>query len=165
MEDAGAHRPLSPVRLNGRPAEISVDPNRMLLWVLRSGLNLTGTKYGCGEAHCGACTVLLDGQVTRSCLTPLSSVQGAEVITIEGLLQGESLHPVQEAFVAHDAMQCGYCTPGLIMGAYGLLQRNPNPSEEEIIRGLEGHLCRCGTHVRVIEAVKEAAGAVGGGAR
>ena len=152
-------------RLNGRPAEISVDPDRMLLWVLRSELSLTGTKYGCGEAHCGACTVLLDGQVTRSCLTPMRSVKGVEVTTIEGIAQGDDLHPVQGAFVAHDAMQCGYCTPGLIMGAYGLLQRNPNPSEEEIIQGLEGHLCRCGTHVRVIEAVKEAAGAMSGGAR
>jgi len=137
----------------------------MLLWVLRSDLGLTGTKYGCGEAHCGACTVLLNGQVTRSCLTPMSTVNGVEVTTIEGLARGGNLHPVQEAFVAHDAIQCGYCTPGMVMGAYGLLQRNPNPTKDEIIQGMEGHLCRCGTYGRIIQAVQEAAGALRGGAR
>ena len=152
-------------RLNGRATEITVDPERMLLWVLRSDLGLTGTKYGCGEAHCGACTVLLNGQVTRSCLTPMSSLPGAEVTTIEGLAPGGTLHPVQEAFVAHDAIQCGYCTPGMVMGACGLLQRNPNPTMDEIIQGMEGHLCRCGTYGRIIQAVQEAAGALGGGAR
>jgi len=152
-------------RLNGRATEINVDPERMLLWVLRSDLGLTGTKYGCGEAHCGACTVLLNGQVTRSCLTPMSTVNGVEVTTIEGLARGGNLHPVQGAFVAHDAIQCGYCTPGMVMGAYGLLQRNPNPTKDEIIQGMEGHLCRCGTYGRIIQAVQEAAGALRGGAR
>ncbi len=152
-------------RLNGRATEITVDPERMLLWVLRSDLGLTGTKYGCGEAHCGACTVLLNGQVTRSCLTPMSGLKGAEVTTIEALAPDGDLHPVQAAFVAHDAIQCGYCTPGMVLGAFGLLQRNPNPTTDEIIQGMEGHLCRCGTYGRIIQAVQEAAGALGGGAR
>lgn len=151
--------------LNGKPTEISVDPRRKLLWVLRSDLGMTGTKYGCGEAQCAACTVLIDGQPTYSCMMPVSGVAGREVTTIEGLADGDKLHPVQQAFVDHDAMQCGYCTSGMIVGAYGLLQRNPDPTEDEIRSGLEGHLCRCGTHVRVLEAVQTAARAMKGGAR
>jgi len=146
--------------LNGRPTEITVEPNRMLLWVLRSDLGLTGAKYGCGQAHCGACTVLVDDQAVDSCLYPASAVQGKRVVTIEGLAPDGRLHPVQEAFVEHDALQCGYCTPGMILGAVGLLNRNPDPTPEEIIQGMEGHLCRCGTYGRVIDAIRTAAGAI-----
>ncbi len=151
--------------LNGKPTEIQVDPHRKLLWVLRADLGLTGTKYGCGEAQCGACTVLIDGQPTYSCMVSVSAVAGRDVTTIEGLAQGDELNPVQAAFVQHDALQCGYCTPGMILGAYGLLLRNPDPTEDQIRSGLEGHLCRCGTHVRVIEAVKTAAQTMKGGTR
>jgi aerobic-type carbon monoxide dehydrogenase small subunit (CoxS/CutS family) len=142
--------------LNGDPAEVEVDPRRKLLWVLRSDLGLTGTKYGCGQAHCAACTVLIDGQATPSCMVPVSRVAGTEVTTIEALARGDVLNPVQQAFVEHDAFQCGYCTPGMILGAYGLLLRNPDPTDDEIVAGLEGHLCRCGAHVRVIDAVRTA---------
>ncbi len=150
-------------RLNGRPVEISVEPDRMLLWVLRSDLALTGTKYGCGEALCGACTVLVNGEVTRSCAAPMGSLRGAEVLTIEGLAPEGGLHPVQEAFVTHDALQCGYCTPGMVMGAYGLLVRNPRPTEEEIVQAMEGHLCRCGSYQRIVAAVRTAAEAMARG--
>lgn len=143
--------------LNGQSTEIDVDPRRPLLWVLRTDLGLTGTKYGCGERECGSCTVLLDGRPVYSCRTPVRSVQGREVTTIEGLEKDGKLHPVQQAFAEHDALQCGFCTPGLIMGAVGFLMRNPDPTPEAIREGLEGHLCRCGTHVRVIEAVQAAA--------
>lgn len=151
-------------RLNGSPARVTTDPRRMLLWVLRSDLGLTGTKYGCGQAHCGACTVLMDGQVARSCITPLERVEGADITTIEGLALGGELDPVQEAFVAHEALQCGYCTPGMILGAHGLLRRNPDPSDDEIVQAMEGHLCRCGTYPRVVDAVRDAATAMSGGA-
>lgn len=143
--------------LNGKPTEIDVDPTRPLLWVLRTDLGLTGTKYGCGERECGACTVLLDGRPSYSCRTPVRAVQGREVTTIEGLAKDGKLHPVQQAFADHDALQCGFCTPGLVMGAVGFLARNPDPTPEEIKEGLDGHLCRCGTHVRVIQAVLAAA--------
>ena len=143
--------------LNGQSTEIDVDPRRPLLWVLRTDLGLTGTKYGCGERECGSCTVLLDGRPVYSCRTPVRSVQGREITTIEGLEKDGKLHPVQQAFADHDALQCGFCTPGLIMGAVGFLQRNPDPTPEEIREGLEDHLCRCGTHVRVIQAVQAAA--------
>lgn len=142
--------------LNGEPVEVDVDPRRRLLWVLRTELGLTGTKYGCGQLQCGACTVLVDGQRAFSCGVTMSAVADREVTTVEGLADGDTLHPVQQAFVDHDALQCGFCTPGLIMGAVSLLDRNPTPSEDEIRQGLEGHLCRCGTHVRVIAAVKQA---------
>ena len=149
--------------LNGQPAEVDTDPTRSLLWVLRTDLALTGTKFGCGEGHCGACTVLVNGEPTRSCSVPVSSAGGAMVTTIEGLARGGELHPVQRAFMEHDALQCGFCTPGLIMRATALLQRNPDPTLEAIRAGLEDHLCRCGTHVRVIEAVRTAARALKGG--
>lgn len=142
--------------LNGEPTEVDVDPRRKLLWVLRTELALTGTKYGCGERECGACTVLVDGRRVFSCDVAMSSVTDSEVTTIEGLADGDVLHPVQQAFADHDALQCGFCTPGLIMGAVSLLERNPEPSEDEIKEGLERHLCRCGTHVRVIQAVQAA---------
>lgn len=150
-------------RLNGRPTEISVDPTRMLLWVLRSDLGLTGTKYGCGQAHCGACTALVDDRVVQTCLYPMSEVQGKSVTTIEGLSRNGNLHPLQEAFVRHDALQCGYCTPGMIMSAYGLLLRNPHPTPEEIVQAMEGNLCRCGTYGRVIDAIQTAAAGMNGG--
>ena len=143
--------------LNGRPTEITVDPERMLLWVLRSDLGLTGTKYGCGQAHCGSCTVLVDDQVVNTCLYPVSAVQGKRVVTIEGLARNGRLHPVQEAFVEHDALQCGYCTPGMILNAYALLLKNPEPTREEIIEGMEDNLCRCGSYGRIIEAIQTAA--------
>lgn len=149
--------------LNGKPAEVDTDPGRSLLWVLRTDLGMTGTKFGCGESHCGACTVLVNGRAVESCTVEVGRVSGAEVTTIEGLARGDVLHPVQRAFVEHDALQCGFCTPGMILGAYALLQRNPDPSPEAIVQGLEGHLCRCGTHVRVIEAVRTAARAMKGG--
>jgi aerobic-type carbon monoxide dehydrogenase small subunit (CoxS/CutS family) len=146
--------------LNGESVEIDVDSRRPLLWVLRTELGLTGTKYGCGERECGACTVLLDGRPTFSCRTPVRSAQGREVTTIEGLADNGTLHPVQQAFADHDALQCGFCTPGMIMGAVGFLRRNPDPSPKEIAEGLEGHLCRCGTYNRVVEAVRTAAQAL-----
>jgi aerobic-type carbon monoxide dehydrogenase small subunit (CoxS/CutS family) len=144
-------------RLNGEPVEIEVDSGRMLLWVLRTELGLTGTKYGCGESHCGACTVLVDDRPVVSCRTTVRSAQGRAVTTIEGLETGGVLHPVQRAFAEHDALQCGYCTPGMILGALALLRRNPDPSAAEIAAGLEGHLCRCGTYNRVVQAVRSAA--------
>jgi aerobic-type carbon monoxide dehydrogenase small subunit (CoxS/CutS family) len=149
--------------LNGKPAQVDTDPARSLLWVLRTDLAITGTKFGCGEGHCGACTVLLNGQAVESCSLPVGQASGGEITTIEGLARGGQLHPVQQAFVAHDALQCGFCTPGMILRAAALLARNPDPSPAAIVAGLEGHLCRCGTHVRVIEAVRTAAKALKGG--
>ena len=146
--------------LNGEPTEVDVDPRRKLLWVLRTEFGLTGTKYGCGERECGACTVLVDGRRIFSCDTTMNAVSDREVTTVEGLADGDVLHPVQQAFADHDALQCGFCTPGLIMGAVSLLERNPEPNEEEIKEGLQRHLCRCGTHVRVIEAVHAASQAM-----
>lgn len=132
-------------------------PDQMLLWVLRDELGLTGTKYGCGEGECGACTVLLDGEPVRSCLTTLRAAAGRKITTIEGLEHNGHLHPLQEAFVKVDAMQCGYCTAGMILAGAGLLSRNPNPSEREIVAALQGNICRCGTYPRIVEAVRLAA--------
>ena len=149
--------------LNGDPVEVDVDPRRKLLWVLRNELGLTGTKYGCGLLQCGACTVLLNGSRVFSCSVNVGAVADRDVVTVEGLADGDTLHPVQQAFVDHDALQCGFCTPGLIMGAVSLLERNPSPTEDEIRDGLEDHLCRCGTHVRVIKAVQQASQVMQGG--
>ncbi len=143
--------------LNGKSVELEVEPDQTLLWVIRSNLNLTGTKYGCGEGYCGACTVLINDEAVRSCSTQVSEVAGKKVVTIEGLAMGEVLHPVQKAFVEHDALQCGYCTPGMIMNAVGLLNQNSTPSKEDIIWGMEGNLCRCGAHNRILDAVQTAA--------
>ena len=136
-----------------------VDPERRLLWVLRDELDLTGTKYGCGEGQCGACTVLIEGAPVRSCITRVGAVAGKEITTIEGLEQGGKLHPVQEAFIQADAMQCGYCTPGMILASAALLEKKPKPEDAEIRRALEGHICRCGTYPRILAAVRMAAGA------
>jgi aerobic-type carbon monoxide dehydrogenase small subunit (CoxS/CutS family) len=147
--------------VNGVRSRVETDPERPLLWVLRNELDLTGAKYGCGEGQCGACTVLIDGVAHRSCLTPVGSVTGNEITTIEGLADGERLHPLQQAFVDCDAMQCGYCTPGMIMQSVGLLRRDPSPSEAEIKGELEGNICRCGTQNRIVAAVQKAAHSMG----
>jgi aerobic-type carbon monoxide dehydrogenase small subunit (CoxS/CutS family) len=143
--------------LNGKPVRVTTDGERKLLWVLRYDLGLTGTKCGCGEGYCGACMVLLDGEATRSCLIPLSDVQGQEVVTIEGLAEGEVLHPVQAAFAEHDALQCGFCTPGMIMQAVSFLRKNQQPSRAQILEAMEQNLCRCGAHVRIVAAIESAA--------
>lgn len=145
------------LNVNRRPVRLKVDGERSLLWVLRTDLGLTGTKYGCGQGYCGACTVLVNGEATRSCEVTVGSVQGKEILTIEGLAQGERLHPLQEAFVEHDALQCGFCTPGMILTAFSLLKRNPSPTEADIRQGLEDNLCRCAAHHRIVQAVHSAA--------
>lgn len=149
--------------LNGKPTTLTVDSDRMLLWVLRTDLELTGAKYGCGAGLCGACTVLVDGEAVRSCSFPVKGVQGKAVTTIEGLAQDGKLHPLQQAFADHDALQCGYCTPGMILTAYSLLRKSPRPSYEEIIAGMEGNLCRCGAHQRIVQAIQTAATQMAGG--
>jgi isoquinoline 1-oxidoreductase alpha subunit len=143
--------------VNGSRHHIETDPERPLLWVLRNELDLTGAKYGCGEGQCGACTVLIDGVAHRSCVTPVGTVVHSEIITIEGLSAGEALHPVQQAFLECDAMQCGYCTPGMILQSVALLTKHPKPSEFEIRQELEGNICRCGTYNRIVAAVSLAA--------
>jgi len=142
--------------LNGKPTSVNVEADRMLLWVLRTELGLTGTKYGCGENLCGACTVIVDKEAVRSCHVPISQVRGKHVTTIEGLAKNGKLHPLQQAFVDHDALQCGYCTPGMIMTAYGLLLKKPKLTRDEIIAGMDDNLCRCGAHKRIIEAIESA---------
>ena len=144
-------------KLNGKTVSVTTDPDRMLLWVLRTDLGLTGTKYGCGEGQCGACTVMLGDRAVRSCIIPMGLVKGKEVTTIEGLSQNGKLHPIQEAFVKHDALQCGFCTPGMILNAYGLLLKNPQPTRQQIIEGMENNLCRCAAHIRIIRAIETAA--------
>jgi len=143
--------------VNGSKRRVDADADRTLLSVLRDDLDLTGTKYGCGEGQCAACTVLIDGQPTRSCVTKVGTLAGKRVVTIEGLAAAGKLHPVQEAFLDADAMQCGWCTPGMILGAVGLLRKNPHPSEAEIVTGMNGHICRCGTYPRVVAAIQAAA--------
>jgi len=144
-------------RLNGKPVSVEVDTDRNLLSVLRTDLGLTGTKYGCGAGLCGACTVLINNQAVQSCRYPMKKVAGREIMTIEGLATNGKLHPLQEAFVEHDALQCGYCTPGMIMNAYGMLLKNPRPSRAQIIEGMNDHLCRCSAYNRIIEAIETAA--------
>jgi aerobic-type carbon monoxide dehydrogenase small subunit (CoxS/CutS family) len=143
--------------VNGSKRRVDADADRTLLSVLRDDLELTGTKYGCGEGQCAACTVLIDGQPARSCLTKVGTLAGKRIVTIEGLAPSGRLHPVQEAFLDADAMQCGWCTPGMILGAVGLLRKNPHPSESEIVTGMNGHICRCGTYPRVVAAIQAAA--------
>jgi aerobic-type carbon monoxide dehydrogenase small subunit (CoxS/CutS family) len=137
----------------------------MLLWVLRTDFGLTGTKFGCGEGFCGACTVLIDGRPERSCQLPAERIDGKEVLTIEGLAKNGNLHPLQEAFIRHDALQCGFCTPGMILTAYSLLSTNPDPTRKDIIEGMEDNLCRCGAHNRIVQAIQSAAREMKGGSR
>ena len=144
--------------VNKETYDVVANPNRTLLEVLRDDLHLTGTKESCGEGVCGSCTVLVDGRPVRSCLTLAVAVEGKEVTTIEGLSEGEKLHPVQEAFVNHHAIQCGFCSPGMILTAYALLRENPNPTEEEIRRAISGNVCRCTGYAKIVEAVKSLAG-------
>ena len=149
--------------LNGKKTEITVDPTLTLLWVLRDQFDLSGTKYGCGEGLCGSCTVLIDNEVYRSCSIQIGDIAGQSIITIEGLSSNGQLHPLQSAFIEKDALQCGYCTPGMIISAYGLLLNNPEPTREEVIEGMEGNLCRCGAHIRIIEAIQSAGREMKGG--
>jgi aerobic-type carbon monoxide dehydrogenase small subunit (CoxS/CutS family) len=144
--------------LNGKPVTLDTDPTRKLLWALRADLELTGTKFGCGIGMCGACTVIVGGVAVRSCQMDLASVRGREVTTIEGLEQGGRLHPLQAAFLEHGGYQCGYCTPGMIMNAYALLHETPRPTRDQIVQGMEGNLCRCGAHQRIIAAIETASG-------
>lgn len=152
-------------KVNGQPRKLTVDENRKLLWVLRTDLGLTGCKFGCGEGSCGACTVLVNGETVRSCQYPIQDIDGCEVLTIEGLSTNGELHPLQKAFVEYDALQCGYCTPGMILTAYTLLQKNKKPSRDEIIGHMEDNLCRCGSHNRIIQAIQAAAADMNGGER
>jgi aerobic-type carbon monoxide dehydrogenase small subunit (CoxS/CutS family) len=143
--------------LNDKPVKLKIEPGRSLLWVLRGDLNLTGTKYGCGEGVCGACTVLVDGVAERACIMEISDVANKKLTTIEGLATGDTLHPVQQAFVDNDALQCGYCTPGMILTAVSLLADDPAASKADIVAGLDDNLCRCGAHKRILEAVHSVA--------
>jgi aerobic-type carbon monoxide dehydrogenase small subunit (CoxS/CutS family) len=145
--------------VNGKKQTITTDPKRSLLEVLREDLHLTGAKYGCGRGDCGACTVLMDGECILSCITAISAAAGKAVTTIEGLARGDSLHPVQEAFLAEQAMQCGFCTPGMVLTAAGLLKGNPNPTDAEIVAAMNGNICRCCGYPKIIAAVRRAANA------
>lgn len=140
--------------LNGNPVQLDTETDQSLLWFLRDDMQLTGTKYGCGEGLCGACTVLVNGTAQRACLLDVQSVADKKVTTIEGLAEGDKLHPVQQAFVEHDALQCGYCTPGMILSVVSLLTENPKASESEVMGGMDENLCRCGAHKRIVEAVR-----------
>lgn len=153
------------LHVNGARHGLDADADRTLLSVLRDDLGLTGSKYGCGEGRCGACSVLLDGQRAFACKTRVESAQGKQVRTIEGLATGDKLHPLQEAFLEADALQCGYCTPGMLMAAAALLASNPEPTRDEIVRAMNGNVCRCGTYPRIIAAIERAAKAMKGGAR
>ena len=151
--------------LNGKSQRMTLDGERMLLWVLRTDLGLTGTKFGCGESFCGTCTVLVNNKAVRSCQLPVKNVKGKKVITIEGLSRNGNLHPLQKAFIKHNALQCGFCTPGMILNAYSLLIENPQPEAGEILQGMEDNLCRCGSHTRIVQAIKTAAQEMRGGKR
>ena len=148
--------------LNGKRTRLGVDGERRLLWVLRTDLGLTGAKYGCGEGICGACTVILNGKAVRSCQTPVKEVQNKEVLTIEGLARERNLHPLQKAFIKNGAFQCGFCTSGMILNAYGLLIEKPQPTEEDILQGMNDNLCRCGAHNRIVRAIQDAGREMGG---
>jgi aerobic-type carbon monoxide dehydrogenase small subunit (CoxS/CutS family) len=153
------------LRVNGTVHRLEADPARPLLYVLRDDLDLTGTKYGCGEGECGACTVLVDGRATKSCRLPVADAAGREITTIEGLARGDALHPLQQAFIDAGAFQCGYCTPGMLMAAASLLRRSPHPGEAEILGGMGGNVCRCGTYPRIVAAIRQVAGQNAAGAR
>jgi len=151
--------------VNGSKRSVSADADRTLLSVLRDDLDLTGCKYGCGEGQCGACTVLIDGQPTRSCTKRVGTAEGKPIRTIESLTSGEKLHPLQQAFIEAGAFQCGYCTPGMLMTATALLSRNPEPDREEIVRFMNGHICRCGLYPQIVTAIEKAARAMKGGGK
>lgn len=153
------------LHINGSKSRIDAESDRSLLSVLRDDLDLTGSKYGCGEGQCGACTVLIDGQATRSCITTVGAAAGKKIVTIEGLEQDGRLHPIQESFLEADALQCGYCTPGMIMSGLALLAKNTNPSEQEIVQFMQGNVCRCGTYPRIVTAIRKAARAMKGAGR
>ena len=148
--------------LNGKSVRLETDEKRALLWVLRTDLGLTGAKYGCGVGLCGSCTVVVDGKAVRSCRATLAEVEGRQVTTIEGLAKGGQLHPIQQAFVDHGGFQCGFCTPGMIMNAYGLLLADPHPSRDKVLDAMEGNLCRCGAYKRILEAIESVARGEGG---
>lgn len=143
--------------INGTPTILTTDINRPLLWVLRTDLGLTGTKYGCGEGHCGACTILLNDSAVRSCQLTIGDAADQKITTIEGLSQNGALHPLQQAFVNNDALQCGFCTPGMVLHAVSLLNKNPHPTRQEILAEMENNLCRCGAHTRIIQAIEKVA--------
>lgn len=143
--------------INGQPTRLRVDSDRLLLWVLRTDLKLTGTKFSCGEGFCGCCTVLVNQKAVRSCQLAVKEIKDAEVVTIEGLAKNGELHPLQRAFMNHDALQCGFCTPGMILTAYSFLRAHPQPSKEQIVQALDNNLCRCGAHTRILQAVQTAA--------
>jgi aerobic carbon-monoxide dehydrogenase small subunit len=149
--------------LNGKLTELTIDPDLTLLWVLRDQFGLTGTKYGCGTGYCGACTIIMNNEAVRSCMLKVGEISDSRIITIEGLSRNGELHPLQKAFVEKDALQCGFCTPGMIMNAYGLLISNPEPTRQEVIEGMEDNLCRCGAHIRIIEAIQAAGKEMKGG--
>ncbi len=150
-------------KVNNRPVSITTEGERKLLWVLRTDLGLTGTKFGCGHNQCGACTVIANNEAIRSCQYPIKSFAGKEVITIEGLAEGGNLHPLQKAFIQKGAIQCGFCTPGMILKSYSLLLKNPKPSLADIIEFMDQNLCRCGTYSRILEAIQTAAAEMKGG--
>lgn len=151
---------ISTLRVNGVERQVPAGPDTPLLYVLRNDLGLKGTRFGCGEGHCGACTVLLDGRAVQSCDVPLWSAQGHDITTVEGIGDGTTLHPVQQAFIDHQAAQCGYCSNGIVMAAVALLDRVPDPTDDEIRTALDRNLCRCGAHVRVLRAIRSAAAAM-----
>jgi len=146
--------------VNGQTHSVDAEPETSLLFILREQLGLTGTKYGCGEAQCGACTVLISGHAKRSCRAQISLVAGKEITTIEGLAQGEKLHPVQQAFLEEGAMQCAFCTSGMIMSTVSLLNEKPHPAEQDILESMDGNICRCGTYPRIMAAIRRASGLV-----
>jgi aerobic-type carbon monoxide dehydrogenase small subunit (CoxS/CutS family) len=152
-------------KLNGKTTSVTLDTDRKLLWALRTDLGLTGTKYGCGESYCGACTVIVDNAAVRSCQTTVKEIRDKEIITIEGLEQTGALHPLQKAFAQHGAFQCGYCTSGMVMNAYALLREHRRPSNTDIVDGMEGNLCRCGAHTRIMQAIQTAAKELEGGTK
>jgi aerobic-type carbon monoxide dehydrogenase small subunit (CoxS/CutS family) len=152
-----------PFTVNGKPVRLDADPGRPLLWTLRVDLGLTGTKYGCGAGVCGSCTVVLDGRAVRSCQTSLAEVEGKKVVTIEGLARDGQLHPIQQAFADKGGFQCGFCTPGMIMNAYGLLLADKHPAREKVIEAMEGNLCRCSAYKRILEAIESVSIAGTGG--
>jgi len=156
---------ISELNVNGTRLRIDAVADRSLLSVLRDDLDLSGSKYGCGEGQCGACTVLIDGQAVRSCITTVGAAAGKKIITIEGVEKNGRLHPLQQAFLDADALQCGYCTPGMIMSGIALISRNSSPSEQDVVRFMEGNVCRCGTYPRIVTAIRKAAQSMKGGGR